>query len=63
MTIHPILTALSWWLMWHPAQHVVAPVEPIRLVSRPCLHVGIRPNSDSLDDVAVTVRVSACVNP
>lgn len=59
MTIHPIAKALAWWLFWHPMAAPDDDARPIRLVDKPCLHVGVRPHGDP-GEAAITVQVTAC---
>lgn len=60
MTIHAIAHLVSWWLFWHPAVAEPEEARPLRLIDRPCLHVGVRPAASFGEGVAVTVQVSAC---
>lgn len=60
MTIRPLAKVLAWWLFWHPPAPVDADAWDGRILTRPCLHIGLRPHSDALGDVALTLQITTC---
>jgi hypothetical protein len=63
VTIHAIGRLFAWWLATHAIAIPQSDPEPWRLYTAPCLHVGLRPAASFGEGIAVTLQVSACVNP
>ena len=59
MTLHPLARVLWWWLLWHPAAPLADDARPVRLIDRPCLHVGVRAHAAGCG-AAITLQVSGC---
>lgn len=58
------ILAVARYAVWVAALRIARPDLPegkaLRIVDKPCLHVGVRPHSDALGDAAVTIQVTTC---
>lgn len=59
MTIVALARLCAFWTVMHATPVPVEEPQPIRLISTPTTHIGVRFHSDGIGDEAITVQCTA----
>lgn len=59
MTLVVVARAVATYVIMHVAPAEPPDPQPLRIVTTPCFHFMVRPNTDG-DEVIVTAQVSVC---